>query len=255
MAAWSHRAADAGLARRIAASLGVSEPLAAVLARSFPDEAEAERHLRPQLAHVSDPFAVGGLREAAERLVAAAAKGERIAILGDYDVDGVSSTAMLVHFLRRLGATVNAGPVFDTLTVGNVAAERVHAAAAARHLNLRVLNTYSVGLSLDETTTLDDVTTLLGLFGDALREFWAIGVLAGVAMGGSQGVSRSLQSVILPSRLVRVSSHVRAPIDGWIATCKAMGLRGGILKSANSRYRPNDDTIEWRIVERLNRRR
>ena len=65
MAAWSHRAADAGLARRIAAALGVSEPLAAVLSRSFTDEAEAERHLRPQLAHVSDPFAVGGLREAA----------------------------------------------------------------------------------------------------------------------------------------------------------------------------------------------
>lgn len=41
-------------------------------------------------------------------------------------------------------------------------------------------------------------TWFLGLFGDALREFWAIGVLAGVAMGGSQGVSRSLQSVILP---------------------------------------------------------
>jgi len=105
MAAWSHRAADAGLARRIAASLGVSEPLAHVLARLHADEAEAERHLRPQLAHVSDPFAVGGLREAAERLVLAAARGERIAILGDYDVDGVSSTAMLVHFLRRLGAT------------------------------------------------------------------------------------------------------------------------------------------------------
>ncbi|MEY3851132.1 MAG: Single-stranded-DNA-specific exonuclease RecJ [Verrucomicrobiota bacterium] len=104
MAAWSHRAADAGLARRIAATLGVSEPLAYVLSRSFTDEAEAERHLRPQLAHVSDPFAVGGLREAAERLVLAAAKGERIAILGDYDVDGVSSTAMLVHFMRRLGA-------------------------------------------------------------------------------------------------------------------------------------------------------
>lgn len=104
MAAWSHRAADTGLARRIAATLGVSEPLACVLARVFADEAEAERHLRPQLAHVSDPFAVGGLREAAERLVRAAERKERIAILGDYDVDGVSSTAMLVHFLRRLGA-------------------------------------------------------------------------------------------------------------------------------------------------------
>lgn len=104
MAAWSHRAADAGLTRRIAALLGISEPVASVLARSFPDEADAERHLRPQLAHVTDPFAVGGLREAAERLVLAAERKERIAILGDYDVDGVSSTAMLVHFLRRLGA-------------------------------------------------------------------------------------------------------------------------------------------------------
>ena len=104
MAAWLYRAADAGLARRIAVSLGVSDPVAYVLARAFPDEAEAERHLRPQLAHVSDPFAVGGLREAAERIVRAVNQGERIAILGDYDVDGVSSTAMLVHLLRRLGA-------------------------------------------------------------------------------------------------------------------------------------------------------
>ena len=104
MAAWSHRAADADLARRLAVALGVSEPVATVLARLCPDEGEAERHLRPQLAHVSDPFAVGGLRAAAERLVQAAAAGERIAILGDYDVDGVSSTAMLVHCLRRLGA-------------------------------------------------------------------------------------------------------------------------------------------------------
>ncbi len=38
----------------------------------------------------------------------------------------------------------------------------------------------------------------LGIFGDARMEFWLIGILAGVAMGGSQGVSRALQSVILP---------------------------------------------------------
>ena len=38
----------------------------------------------------------------------------------------------------------------------------------------------------------------LGLFGDAKHEFWLIGVLAGVAMGGSQGVSRALQSLLLP---------------------------------------------------------
>jgi ATP-dependent DNA ligase len=65
---------------------------------------------------------------------------------------------------------------------------------------------------------------------------------------------RLLESVIAPSQLVRVSSHVRPPIDSWIATWKGMGLRGGMLKAANSRYHPSDDTIEWRSVERLNRR-
>jgi hypothetical protein len=66
---------------------------------------------------------------------------------------------------------------------------------------------------------------------------------------------RLLESVIEPGELVRISSYVRPPIDAWIATWKGMGLRGGILKAANSRYRPSDDTIEWTIVERLNRRR
>ena len=65
---------------------------------------------------------------------------------------------------------------------------------------------------------------------------------------------RLLESILAPGPLVRLSGHVRPPIDGWIATWKALGLRGGILKAANSRYHPNDDTIEWRIVERLGRR-
>lgn len=104
MADWTHRSTDDALARRLQESLGVTRVIAVLLSRLCADEAEAERHLRPQLAHVSDPFAVGGLREAAERLVRAVDRGERIAMLGDYDVDGVTSTAGLVHVLRRLGA-------------------------------------------------------------------------------------------------------------------------------------------------------
>ena len=66
---------------------------------------------------------------------------------------------------------------------------------------------------------------------------------------------RLLESVIAPGPWLRLSGHVRPPYDPWVATWKSMGLRGGILKAANSRYHPNDDTIEWRLVERLNRRR
>jgi bifunctional non-homologous end joining protein LigD len=66
---------------------------------------------------------------------------------------------------------------------------------------------------------------------------------------------RLLESVVRPSLLVRSSPHVRPPIESWIATWKAMGLRGGILKAANSRYVPGEDSIEWRIVEHLGRQR
>jgi glycine dehydrogenase len=75
-------------------------------------------------------------------------------------------TVLLASTLRRLGARVNTEPVFDTLAVGNVAALRTHAAAAARRFSLRILDETTVGLSLDETTTLDEVRTLAGLFGD-----------------------------------------------------------------------------------------
>jgi glycine dehydrogenase len=76
-------------------------------------------------------------------------------------------TGMLAAGLRRAGAHLADGEVFDTLTVGNVAAERVHAAAAAKGFNLRRIDAGRVGLSLDETTTLQDVQTLLGCFGSA----------------------------------------------------------------------------------------
>jgi len=64
---------------------------------------------------------------------------------------------------------------------------------------------------------------------------------------------RLLESVLREDQTLRISEHVRPPIETWIGTWKAMGLRGGILKAANSRYRPGDDTIEWRIVERVGR--
>ncbi|QYM79860.1 aminomethyl-transferring glycine dehydrogenase [Horticoccus luteus] len=75
--------------------------------------------------------------------------------------------ALLRRGLVQLGASVNAEPVFDTLTIGNVSAARVHAAAHAKKINVRSLDAYHVGVSLDETTTLADVAQLLGFFGDA----------------------------------------------------------------------------------------
>jgi bifunctional non-homologous end joining protein LigD len=65
---------------------------------------------------------------------------------------------------------------------------------------------------------------------------------------------RVLESVIRPEGLVMASVHVRPPMETWVATWKSMGLRGGMLKAANSRYLPGDDSIEWRVVEDVARR-
>ena len=74
-------------------------------------------------------------------------------------------TGTLADALRAAGLTVNAEPVFDTLTITGVDAAQIHAAAAAAKFNLRVIDASSIGLSLDETTNAEEVTVLASLFG------------------------------------------------------------------------------------------
>jgi single-stranded-DNA-specific exonuclease len=68
--------------------------------------AEAAHFLKPSLDHLHDPFRLADMRPAVERIEAAVARGERIAIHGDYDVDGISSTVILRRCLEMLGGQV-----------------------------------------------------------------------------------------------------------------------------------------------------
>jgi len=74
-------------------------------------------------------------------------------------------TQMLAAAIKATGAKINAEPVFDTLTITGIDAARVHAAAAAQRINLRVVDASTVGLSLDEVTTSDEAQALAMLFG------------------------------------------------------------------------------------------
>ncbi len=78
-------------------------------------------------------------------------------------------TELLATGLRTAGAKVNAEPVFDTLTIGGVAADRVHAAASAKKFNLRRVDAHTVGISLDETTTVEEVRDLLACFREGAK--------------------------------------------------------------------------------------
>ena len=65
---------------------------------------------------------------------------------------------------------------------------------------------------------------------------------------------RLLESVIDQNDLIRVSIHARPPFDSWVVTWKSLGLRGAMLKAANSHYRLGGDSIEWRTIESVSRR-
>jgi single-stranded-DNA-specific exonuclease len=78
--------------------------LAELLVRAgFSEPARAVDFLKSDLSRLEDPFLVGNVVPAVARLKAAIAGREKVIVLGDYDVDGVSSTALLVLVLRRFG--------------------------------------------------------------------------------------------------------------------------------------------------------
>ncbi len=93
---------------RLAASLGVPNAVGRILwARGYRDAGQAERFLEPRLEHLPNPFELKGIDAAVARLQRALARQEPICVYGDYDVDGVTSTALLVSVLRNLGGRVD----------------------------------------------------------------------------------------------------------------------------------------------------
>ncbi len=104
---WQHLPCDGEQAAALATRLGVHPTIARLLClRGFGDPDAARRFLAPSLDQLHDPFALADMARAVERLEAAIARRERIAIHGDYDVDGITSTVILRRALEMLGAEV-----------------------------------------------------------------------------------------------------------------------------------------------------
>ena len=106
---WSVLSSDPKAERSLTTSLGVPPLVARVLvARGHVDPAEARAFLDASLDNSwDDPLKIPGMREAADRVMLALSRGEKIAVFGDFDVDGMTSTCLLTLALRELGATVH----------------------------------------------------------------------------------------------------------------------------------------------------
>jgi len=101
------RALDERLVTKIAASLRVRPATARCLvARGVTEPSEAQGFIDPRLAALRPPLGLAGMAPAVGRLADAVQRGERIGVFGDYDVDGVTTAALLTSFLRASGAAV-----------------------------------------------------------------------------------------------------------------------------------------------------
>ncbi len=77
-----------------------------LVCRGIHDAQQAREFLEPKLSSLRDPESLPGLSSAADRITASVAAGRRIVVYGDYDVDGMSGTAILYLCLKLLGADV-----------------------------------------------------------------------------------------------------------------------------------------------------
>ena len=106
-AVWNHLGCDRSAVERLRRELSLHPTVARLLVqRGFADPDAARRFLRPSLDDLHDPSRLTDLDRAAERLLAAVARREPIAVHGDYDADGVSSTVMLRRALELLAGDV-----------------------------------------------------------------------------------------------------------------------------------------------------
>lgn len=104
---WQTHTCEEDRAGTLARELGVSEVTARLLAiRGLHDLDEAKRFLAPSLEHLLDPFRLADMGRAVVRLEQAIAARQRIAVHGDYDVDGITSTVILRRSLELLGGDV-----------------------------------------------------------------------------------------------------------------------------------------------------
>jgi len=104
---WEVIGCDDSRAGRLADAVGVTPIVARLLCQRGLDDPElASRFLNPSIDHLHDPFALADMGAAVDRILAAIARKERIAIHGDYDVDGITSTVIVRRALELLGADV-----------------------------------------------------------------------------------------------------------------------------------------------------
>ena len=107
MKQWIEQQADKQSVKYLQEKTGVSYFLAKLLVqRGLSDPLLAEKFLRPKLQHLDDPFSIQNMDKAINRIIEARDKKQKVLLVGDYDVDGITSTVMTQQALESVDVAV-----------------------------------------------------------------------------------------------------------------------------------------------------
>ena len=104
---WRMRQPDVDAANKLRKYLKCNPIIAAILVnRNITSPEDANRFLNPSLNNVRPPFSIKDMDAAVERIYVAIMRREKILIFGDYDVDGITATTILLEFFQYIGTNV-----------------------------------------------------------------------------------------------------------------------------------------------------
>lgn len=143
---WNIATMDRARVRALAESASLPHIVAHLLIqRGASTDEDARCYLNPSIAHLSDPFSLTGMDAAVARITLARDRNEHVLIFGDYDVDGISATALLTNGLKRFGVQRLSHGMPLRLTEGyGLNADRVD---AAREEGVGLIITVDNGIS------------------------------------------------------------------------------------------------------------
>ena len=218
---------DDRLSLQLAQRLGVPELIARLLAARGIGADEADRFLKPTLRDwLPDPSHLLDMEKAVERLVRAVRDGEQIAVFGDYDVDGATSSALLHRYLAAVGGKVRVY-IPDRMTEGygpNAPA-------------LRKLRSEGASVAI----TVDCGTTAF----EALAEAKAIGLdVLVIDHHTAEPALPEAFAVVNPNRLDETSPHRTLAAVG-VTFLLVVGLNRALRKAGWFASRPEPDPLAW----------
>lgn len=224
---WRMRPADDRLALALSQRLGLPEVVGRVLAARGVGLDDAEAFLAPTLRDfLPDPAHLRDMAAAVERLARAVRDSERICVFGDYDVDGATATALLLRFLRTVGASP-AHYIPDRLVEGY--GPGAEAMLRLKSEGVAVVVTVDCGITAHE----------------ALHAAAATGLeVIVVDHHAAEAELPPAVAVINPNRLDETSPHGHLAAVG-VAFLLVVALNRALREAGWYRGRPEPDLLQW----------